>query len=120
MNLNESSRSASLPFYDRRKREVLEHVESQIGGQECWRQINSSYYEEDRKFMRFLIPPGKRVLELGCGVGNLLAAVEPAYGVGVDFSPSSIEKAKARHPELHFVVGDVEDPRIMSSIEGPF
>lgn len=120
MNLNESDGSASLPFYDRRKRELLEHAESQIEGQERWRQLNSSYYEEDRKFMRFLIPPGKRVLELGCGVGNLLAAVEPAYGVGVDFSPSSIEKAKALHPELHFVLGDVEDPLTMESVEGPF
>jgi SAM-dependent methyltransferase len=120
MNLNESSQSASLPFDDRRKRELLEHVESQIEGQERWRQINSSYYEEDRRFMRFLVPPGKRILELGCGVGNLLASLEPAYGVGVDFSPSAIDKAKSRHPGLHFVVGDVEDPRLMASIEGPF
>jgi len=27
-----------------------------------------------------------KVLELGCGLGDLLAAVRPSRGVGVDFS----------------------------------
>ena len=44
--------------------------------------------------MQFLIPPGKRVLELGCGRGDLLAALEPSYGVGVDFSARTIAKAR--------------------------
>ena len=50
----------------------------------------------------FLVPPGARVLELGCGLGDLLAAVQPALGVGVDFSPATIEQARARHPGLRF------------------
>ena len=70
--------------------------------------------------MRFLIPPGKRVLELGCGRGDLLAALEPSYGVGVDFGAKTIAKANELHPELTFVLGDVEDPATLSSIEGPF
>jgi hypothetical protein len=39
-----------------------------------WREFNASYHDDDRKFMRFLIPPGKRVLELGCSRGDLLAS----------------------------------------------
>ena len=32
-----------------------------------------------------IIPPGRKVLELGCAEGDLLAAVKPAKGVGIDF-----------------------------------
>ena len=84
------------------------------------RKFNAAYREDDRKFMRFLIPPGKRVLELGCGRGELLAALEPSYGVGVDFGAKTIAKAKELHPDLHFVLGDVEDPATLAAIEGPF
>jgi SAM-dependent methyltransferase len=57
-------------------------------------------------YFAFLVPPGARVLEIGCGLGDLLAAVRPARGVGVDFSPKAIELARARHPELEFHVGE--------------
>ena len=53
-----------------------------------------------------LIPAGARVLEIGCGRGDLLSAVRPAVGVGVDFSPEVIERARHAHPELHLVVAD--------------
>jgi SAM-dependent methyltransferase len=46
---------------------------------------------------------------LGCGEGDLLAAVKPSYGVGVDFSPEVICRARARHPELSFIQVDVHD-----------
>jgi SAM-dependent methyltransferase len=55
-----------------------------------------------KKHFKFLVPPRLRVLELGCGVGDLLAAVEPARGVGVDFSPAVVELARQRHPQLEF------------------
>ena len=50
----------------------------------------------------------------------MLASLEPSYGVGVDFGARTIAKAKARYPDLPFVLGDVEDPATMRSIEGPF
>jgi ubiquinone/menaquinone biosynthesis C-methylase UbiE len=56
-----------------------------------------------------LVSPGLRVIELGCGEGDLLAAVKPSYGVGVDFSPEVICRARARHPELCFIQADVHD-----------
>src|ERR1043166_1607282 len=48
-----------------------------------------------------------RVMELGSGEGDLLAAVAPAHGVGIDFSPSAIARARARHPNLSFLEADV-------------
>ena len=47
----------------------------------------------------------------------MLAALEPSYGVGIDFGATAIDKAKARYHRLHFVLGDVEDPATMASIE---
>jgi SAM-dependent methyltransferase len=59
-----------------------------------------------KRYFGFLVPPGSRVLELGCGLGDLLAAVKPARGVGVDFSSAMIEQARKRHPQLDFHEGD--------------
>jgi SAM-dependent methyltransferase len=103
-----------------RKLNFLRHTEATIGEQAHWRTLNSAYYDEDRAFMRFLVPRQKRVLELGCGRGDLLAALDPSHGVGIDFSPSAIDSAKSQYSHLSFIVGDVEDPDTLSAIEGPF
>src|SRR6266851_9153060 len=107
-------------FGNSRKREFLEYVESNLNEQDRQSKFNAAYREDDRKFMQFLIPPGKRVLELGCGRGDLLAALKPSYGVGIDFGVKTIAKARALHPGLHFVLGDVEAPQTLAAIEGPF
>jgi SAM-dependent methyltransferase len=103
-----------------RKRILLDQAEASGGEQFLGGKYNSSYREDDLKFTRFLIPPGKRVLELGCGRGDMLATLRPSYGVGIDFSGRTIERARALHPELHFVLGDAEDPATLAAIEGPF
>jgi len=118
MNLTQSA--VPPPFGNLRKREFLEYVEASANEQDRRGKFNAAYREDDRKFMRFLIPPGKRVLELGCGRGELLAALEPSYGVGVDFGAKTIARANELHPELHFVLGDAEDPATLAEIEGPF
>jgi SAM-dependent methyltransferase len=107
-------------FANQRKRELLERIEATLDEIESWRKYNAAYHEDDRNFMRFLIPRGKRVLELGCGRGDLLARLEPSHGVGVDFSPGTIARARALYPGLNFILGDAEDPATLASIEGPF
>ncbi len=66
---------------------------------------------------RFLVPPGKRVLELGCGQGDLLASLEPEEGVGVDISPAMLELGSKKHPHLKLYQGDVHLPL---PLEGEF
>src|ERR1700732_3930432 len=52
------------------------------------RRKSSNYYHRRLiEIYQFLIPPGQRVLEMGCGDGDLLASLKPSEGVGVDFSP---------------------------------
>lgn len=69
----------------------------------------AGYHRRLIEFYQFLVPQGVRVLELGCGQGDLLAALKPAYGVGVDFSREMVSRAKAHHPELVFVQSDVHE-----------
>ena len=70
--------------------------------------------------MRFLVPAGARVRDLGCGTGDLLAALEPSLGVGVDLSTAMIDRARSKHPDLSFCTGDAEDDKFLATIEGPF
>ncbi len=67
------------------------------------------YHRRLRQIYQFLIPPGQKILELGCGEGNLLASLKPAQGMGVDFSGEMVERAAGRHPELSFLQADVHD-----------
>ncbi len=68
------------------------------------------YYQKFlRRYFSFLVPPDARVLEVGCSIGDLLAAVKPSRGVGVDFSPEMVKLARARHPGLEFQVADALD-----------
>src|SRR5262249_35123929 len=87
---------------------------------ERWIERNAFFYEQDEAYMRFLIPEGLRVLDLGCGTGRLLAALKPSRGVGIDLSPAMVAAARARHPQLEFLEGDVENPGLLASLEGPF
>jgi SAM-dependent methyltransferase len=78
------------------------------------------FHDEDLLYLKFLIREGAHVLELGCGTGDLLAALKPSYGVGVDFSAGMIAQARNDHPDLTFLVGDIEDGAFMRQLPGPF
>jgi SAM-dependent methyltransferase len=67
------------------------------------------YHERLAEIYRFLVPKEKRVIELGCAQGELLAAFQPARGVGVDFSSEMLTRGKQRFPKLTFIQADVHD-----------
>lgn len=79
-------------------------------------------YERLTRALQVRIPKGQRVLEVGCGGGDLLAALEPSHGVGIDLSARAIGAARERYPrqELRFVAGDATDPRVLAEAGGPF
>jgi SAM-dependent methyltransferase len=103
-----------------RKRKIRALAEQLAASRDTWIERNRYFHDEDLRYTRFLVPPGLRVLELGCGTGRMLAGLEPRHGVGVDFSPAMIERARAAHPDLEFRVGDVEDPAVLERLDGPF
>ncbi len=67
-----------------------------------WRSHHVGYHDAIASVARFYVPHGARVLEIGCGTGDLLASLKPSEGVGVDLSDVMVRMAKERHPKLTF------------------
>jgi SAM-dependent methyltransferase len=105
--------SAAEEYRDRR----IAHWDALARAGRRMRAPARAYHGRLGQVYRFLIPPGRRVLDLGCGDGDLLASVVPSYGVGVDFSGVTLDTARARHPHLTFVQADVHD---LSALTGTF
>lgn len=91
------------------KARVYTAMEAIAGKRDKYIRRNSYYYRNLVRFFRFNIPEGSRVLELGCGTGYLLNAVKPAYGKGIELSPSMIKIASEKYPHLNFEVMDAEN-----------
>ncbi len=86
------------------------------------RKRRAYYYGYLARVIRARVPAGQRVLDLGCGAGDLLAALQPSKGVGVDLSRRAIREARERHAgePLHFLEGDASDPAVLAQAGGPF
>ncbi|MEM9008999.1 MAG: glycosyltransferase, partial [Cyanobacteria bacterium P01_F01_bin.86] len=80
-----------------------------ISALEKWRKRNLHYYQDIEAFHRFLIQPQADVFEVGSGLGYLLESVKPAYGLGIDISPTAVDYAREVFPDLYFRIGNVED-----------
>lgn len=93
------------------KSEKIAHYDQLAGKRLYWRERNAYYYHDMERFLAGIIPEGRRILEIGCGTGDLLYALRPSFGLGVDFSVAMIEQAKQRfvdHSSLKFQVEDAE------------
>jgi SAM-dependent methyltransferase len=71
--------------------------------------LAGAYHRRLERVYRFLVPPGSKVLEIGCGTGDLLAALQPAVGVGIDLSGEMVRLAAERHPGLRFLQVDAHE-----------
>jgi len=101
--------------------ETLRRYFNQISeNRENWMIKNEFYHGEHYKYLKFLIPEGCRILDLGSGLGRLLDELKPTRGVGVDISENMVDLARAAYPDLEFFAGNIEDPEIFNNIEGTF
>jgi len=91
------------------KAEKIEFFDSVAKDRDKWRKKGFYYHEELEKYLRFLVPAGSSVLEIGCGIGDTLAALNPSRGLGIDLSPQMISIAKEKFPYLQFEIGDLEN-----------
>jgi SAM-dependent methyltransferase len=91
------------------RQERIAHWNEVAFRMDSWKGWGGAYQRRLAEVYRFLCPVNARVLEIGCALGDLLAALEPTLGVGVDFSSEMIERARERHPELRFIQADVHE-----------
>jgi len=97
----------------RTKEQRRAHCDALALRREEWRLRNRYYHQDLQALIERLVPPGRAVLDVGCGTGELLEAARPSKGVGIDFAPAMIEIAQRKYPPertpyLDYRVDDVE------------
>jgi len=85
-----------------------ESIEAEIAHVNRWRRRNAYYYAQLHRLFRLHIPPGASVLEIGCGLGDLLNDLQPARGVGIEAKPHEARLAARRFDHLEIVCADYD------------
>ena len=113
MNINPPFDEAGIAYQQTR----MAHWNSIARKRDHWRGMGKWYHQRLIEIYGYLIHPNQRILEIGCGMGGLLAELKPSLGVGIDFSVEMLARAKKRHPEFEFHYADAHD---LSEIDGQF
>jgi SAM-dependent methyltransferase len=104
-----SHEKSTDPWKPRYQKERMAHWDRVSAKKANANRPGAYYHKLLRCYYRFFIPPGLRILEVGCGHGDLLTALEPALGVGIDFSEEMIRCAAEKHKSLSFIQADSHD-----------
>ena len=76
---------------------------------ELYQKGHSFVWQYGKELVQLLSPrAGERILDVGCGTGQLTAEIAKtgAEVVGTDFSPDMITAARLNFPDLRFEVAD--------------
>src|SRR5262245_16072608 len=98
-NVRTESPPENLEEYLQHWEAFFDHYADQV---DRWHHRNAGYHKAIASLARFYIPADARVLEIGSGNGDLLAAVKPSYGLGIDISGQMVRLAAMKYPHLHF------------------
>jgi ubiquinone/menaquinone biosynthesis C-methylase UbiE len=87
---------------------VEKHFDKVAENYDSGKRKYSYYYESLKKLLGGLIPKNKKVFEIGCGTGDLLASLKPKHGYGMDISNQMIKISKTKYQDsknLHYSTG---------------
>ena len=95
----------------------IAHWDAVARKRDRWHGLGYWYHRRIAEIYSFLVGPGRSVLEIGCGQGDLLAALRPSHGVGVDFSEEHITRGQKKYPQLELIRADAHE---LSPVQGSF
>jgi trans-aconitate 2-methyltransferase len=92
---------------------------------------NTDLYESNYAFvwqhgeslLELLNPqPGQRILDLGCGTGQLTAKIASTGAIvqGIDAAPSMIQQAQQNYPDLQFDIADARNFQVSEPVDAVF
>ncbi len=110
INMTDNFSSRNRYFSER-----IQHWE--IIANKSFSKFNRYYHRYIERIYQYIISPGLRVLEIGCGKGDLLASVKPNEGVGVDQSKEMIRQAREKYPQLHFIHSPGEEVQLLGTFD---
>jgi ubiquinone/menaquinone biosynthesis C-methylase UbiE len=99
------------------KEELASYFNKSAGKRDRWKRRNKLYHKTLSKYYSFIIPENSRVLEIGSGTGDLLNAVKPSIGVGIDFASNMVEIAHRKYPHLKFYCADAEEFKLNNKFD---
>lgn len=103
----------------------IKHGKSEVGSLEFYQEVTERRYRVEphmKEFAGFHLWTGKRVLEIGCGIGTDAAefARLGADYTAIDISEKTVELARRRFEveglEGKFIVGDASDPNVYKGL----
>lgn len=97
-----------------RQEKTVQHWNKAAASYDLAKRRNNYYFDTLKELCSSLLPNAsrQRILEVGCGTGDLLAHLQPATGLGIDLSPQMVEQARDKfrlRSNLHFEVAAAED-----------
>ena len=90
---------------------------------ELYEAKHSFVWQYGQDVVKLLDPkPGERILDLGCGTGNLTEKIarSGAEVVGIDSSPEMIGQARRSYPALSFVLADAAKMEFNNEFDAVF
>ena len=77
-----------------------------------WHHKNRFYHCKMTELIRGMVRPRARVLELGSGTGDLLAALAPTAAIGLNVAEALTALARRKHPEFQFETVEVDQVKM--------
>jgi Glycosyl transferase family 2/Methyltransferase domain len=100
-----------------RRSDIQEYFERVAPSWEHWQRKNEFYHAAMRDLIGGMIPPGSRVLEVGSGVGDLLASLKPRRGIGLNLGEGLTQRAREKYPEFEFHTIEVDSTSLPPTFE---
>ncbi len=105
------------PAYQNFLEEQKAVSDENLQSQRRHKKYRSAYEKRLFQVYQFLVEPGRKVLELGCGEASLLAALRPSVGVGVDFNEKHLETARKKNPQFTFLNAAIDEITINETFD---